>query len=346
MNRHLTTHDLTWFIEAERNKQLDLDPPYQRRSVWTRKDRQFFLDTVFRNYPSPAIFLHKEIDENGRPTYHVVDGKQRIQTILMFVTDKIRMAEDYGDVRLNSRKWSALKGDLDLRTRFWNYKFVVEELVFDNASVVNDVFDRINRNARKLTRQELRHAKYDGWFIKKVEQEAESAEWRQLGVVTVGREKRMSDTQFLSELMLLVLDQAIHGFNQDRLDDAYAEYDDISHDESTINEDDFQTRFLCAKTALRNLEAHDNLITTRFTSLAGLYSVWALIVLTPDLPNIDIVADRLRIVVDPATAANAEAPLYAEAKLYADNIRGATTDQGPRAARHDALVTAVKKTIA
>lgn len=91
MNRHLTTHDITWFLESDRNKQLDLDPPYQRRSVWTRRDRQFFLDTIFRGYPSPAIFLHKTVDDNGRPTYHVVDGKQRIQTVLDFADDKIRM---------------------------------------------------------------------------------------------------------------------------------------------------------------------------------------------------------------------------------------------------------------
>jgi hypothetical protein len=33
MKRRLTTQDITWFLDLHRNKQLDLDPPYQRRSV-------------------------------------------------------------------------------------------------------------------------------------------------------------------------------------------------------------------------------------------------------------------------------------------------------------------------
>lgn len=46
--RNPTVQDITWFIDLNENKRLDLEPPYQRRSVWTRKDRIFFLDTIFK----------------------------------------------------------------------------------------------------------------------------------------------------------------------------------------------------------------------------------------------------------------------------------------------------------
>ena len=62
MDRRPTTQDITWLLDLERNSQLDLDPPYQRRSVWTRK-----------------VFLHKSMTDDGAATYHVVDGKQRLQ---------------------------------------------------------------------------------------------------------------------------------------------------------------------------------------------------------------------------------------------------------------------------
>ncbi len=68
MQRRLSTQDLTWLLDLNQNKQLNLDLPYQRRSVWTRWDKQFSLDTIFRNYPSPAIFLHKTIDDAGKAT--------------------------------------------------------------------------------------------------------------------------------------------------------------------------------------------------------------------------------------------------------------------------------------
>ena len=67
---------------------------------------------------------------------------------------------------------------------------------------MNAVFDRLNRNARKLTPQELRHAKFDGWFINRIESELDRPEWKKLGIVTSSRSRRMADSQFISELAL------------------------------------------------------------------------------------------------------------------------------------------------
>jgi len=347
MNRHLTTHDVTWFLEADRNKQLDLDPPYQRRSVWTRKDKQFFLDTIFRDYPSPAIFLHKTVDDNGRPTFHVVDGKQRIQTILDFVGGKVPMAEDYGDVRLNSRRWPDLRGESDLRTQFWNYKFVVEELGFDEPSVVNNIFDRINRNARKLTRQELRHAKYEGWFISQVESEIKAPLWKDLGVATQARESRMADSQFLSELMLVVLEGKMRGFNQDALDDAYAGYDDISTADSAVNEEDFLGSFSRTKQRMLSLEAANSVVTTHCRTLASFYTVWSALALETELPEpIEGLASQLAEFMTMVEAGRAregaEAALEWAVIQFAENLRGASTDIGPRGARYDALLAGLR----
>ena len=196
MERRPTTQDLTWLIDLHHNNQLDTDPPYQRRSVWTRSDKQYFLDTIFRNYPSPAIFLHKTIDDSGRSTYHVVDGKQRTQTILDFVEDRLRLSRTFGDARIDGKLWSQLQGETELKRTFWNYQITVEMIDVNDGSVVNEVFDRLNRNARKLTRQELRHAKYDGWLITEAETESQRDEWIALGVATRARARRMVDVQF------------------------------------------------------------------------------------------------------------------------------------------------------
>jgi hypothetical protein len=143
-----STQDITWLLDLHQNKQLDLNPPYQRRSVWTRKDKQFFLDTIFRNYPSPAIFLHKTINDSGKATYHVVDGKQRTQTILDFANDKLKICSEYGDVRLSGKKRSNLQGEQALKQKVWNYQLTVEMIDIVEGTVVNEVFDRLNRNSR------------------------------------------------------------------------------------------------------------------------------------------------------------------------------------------------------
>lgn len=44
MGRTLTTQDISWFLDIYDKGQLDLDPPYQRRSVWSPQDRRYFTE--------------------------------------------------------------------------------------------------------------------------------------------------------------------------------------------------------------------------------------------------------------------------------------------------------------
>src|SRR4051812_40495039 len=63
---------------------LNLSPGFQRQSVWSERDRAKLIDSVLRNYPLPAIFLYRR-EDNGQIVYDVIDGKQRIESILMFM---------------------------------------------------------------------------------------------------------------------------------------------------------------------------------------------------------------------------------------------------------------------
>src|SRR6266545_4912965 len=63
--------------------QLDLEPGFQRASVWDIKDRSKLIDSILKNYPLPSIFLY-QTQRAGDPVYYVIDGKQRIETLLMF----------------------------------------------------------------------------------------------------------------------------------------------------------------------------------------------------------------------------------------------------------------------
>jgi len=71
-------------INYHNNGNLNLQPSFQRKSVWTVKDRSALIDSLMRGYPIPAIFLYAR-SENGKTIYDVIDRKQRIETILMFM---------------------------------------------------------------------------------------------------------------------------------------------------------------------------------------------------------------------------------------------------------------------
>lgn len=354
MQRRPSTQDITWLLDLHQNKQLDLDPPYQRRSVWTRKDKQFFIDTIFRNFPSPAVFLHKTMTAEGKATYHVVDGKQRTQTILDFVADKVRVSSDYGDVRLSGKKWSDLQGEQELKQVFWNYQITVEMIDIIEGSIVNEVFDRLNRNSRKLSRQELRHAKYDGWLLAEVETEVAREEWKKLGISSTARAKRMSDSQSMSELMLVLLESKVLGFDQDTLDELYAKYDELPSDAlPDVDPDQFAARFAENKEYILKMNESGGVVSRYARGGFGhFYTLWALLALSSNLPDATALAERygafMAQVQELADQDNLEEflrgqPLgkYTTALRYFTNSRGASTDLNPRKERLEALKSAL-----
>jgi hypothetical protein len=351
MNRRPTTQDITWLLDLNRNSQLDLNPPYQRKSVWTSKDRQFFLDTIFRDYPSPAIFLHKTIAADGSSTYHVVDGKQRLETILLFVNNKIRIPKDFGDIRLDGKSWMQLDGELELKKRLWNYQIPVEMVDIVEGNIVNEVFDRLNRNSRRLTDQELRHAKFEGWFITVAESEEEKDSWRKLGIVTTARAKRMADTQFISELLIVTITGAPVGFDQDALDVFYGAYDDAEEVEG-FDETAFTENLLRTKEYLLEMERTGNVVTRHARTLAHFYTLWSVITLNPasftDLATAPTTAQKYAAFMTTveAIASEKDAPTDGTPSLatqhpvharYYENSRGASTDLKPRHERQAVL---------
>lgn len=348
MSRTPTTQDISWFLDLFDKGQLNLEPPYQRRSVWSPRDRRYFIDTILNDYPAPPIFLHKTLDENGRSTYHVVDGKQRLQTIIMFRENKLATPDDFSDVTLRKKRWKDL--EKATREKFWNYILIVEMLPDTGDAAIRNTFERINRNSRKLTPQEMRHAKYDGWFIQAVEAEAANDDWRRFGVVTAARAKRMADAQFISELFALTIRKSLNGFDQDALDNIYAEFDEIEENELFV-EDDFTAQIAKCKESIAAMIDAQIGVSDFLKAQGHFYSLWGILNLERAcLPAPTTIAQRyidfMQVVTDRlANPTEAEGPgddPYKQAAAdYAANIRGASTDLTPRQNRHRALVTAL-----
>ena len=316
------------------------------------RDRRFFLDTIFRGYPSPAIFLYKATRESGAINYQVVDGKQRLETILRFHDGKIAIAGDFGDLELDGEKWQSLPSHH--RQAFSDYVLPVEFIRIVDGGHVNEVFDRLNRNSRRLERQELRHARYDGWFVTLVEEEAQQTLWRTLGVVTTARAKRMRDVQFISELLMVIAQNKIRGFDQDAIDDFYAHHEEAA-DDLWLDEDEFRATIADTKTRLSEMQRADARITTFAKTYGAFYTLWSAIALHADrlVDGPDIIAARYSTFMQKVEELGEQADLdvflrsqeagaYTLAHRYFSNATGASTEEAQRSARHGALLTALE----
>lgn len=228
MERRPNTQTVQWFLENATSGQLVLDPPFQRRTVWSIGYRRSFIDTVLRNYPSPAIFLQWEIDP-GRPTvYNVVDGKQRLNAIIDFTRDDFHLADLWIEDGKQNLTWSDLKEST--QKSLVNYVLTVENINDASDEERREAFERLNRNVARLAAQELRHAQYPGTFLERMEALAADPFWLNQRIVTPAAVRRMKDVEFVSELFILTAEGVQDG-DSDVIDSYYASWDEEIPDE-------------------------------------------------------------------------------------------------------------------
>jgi hypothetical protein len=81
------------FIEWREGGTLELTPKFQRRGVWTPAARSFFIDSLLRSMPVPPIYIRlTQAPEKNRVLRQVIDGQQRIASVLDFVDGKFRLS--------------------------------------------------------------------------------------------------------------------------------------------------------------------------------------------------------------------------------------------------------------
>ena len=341
MERHYSTQQITWFLDLNTTGKLDLDPPYQRKSVWTLKDRQYFLDSIFKNYPCPAIFVHVETDENGKTTHHIVDGKQRLQTILMFANNQVAIGNKFGDADYDGKKFEELK--IEQRKKFWDYVMIVDFVDLSDTDQINQIFDRLNRNQKNLNPQELRHAKFNGWFISESERETENSFWQKIKVSTISKSKRMKDVQFISELLMVIIEDKIAGFDQDHMTEIYASYENKDEVNAKMDLDQYLIKKEKIRNYINEMEDKQKSITTWATTANNLYTLWSLITLEDNLPPADEFASKFNSFMEKIANMNKDIDsdsLSGQDSLaytYFINSRGASTDLKQRIERLIAL---------
>ena len=325
---------IAWFYDLHNRELLDLDPPYQRRSVWNQSYKDYFVDTILLNYPAPTIFLYEEIDDFGSQKFHVVDGKQRLTTIFEFIKGEFPVGDKVDYSKLRGKFFDELSREE--KTAFYSYTFSVEYLPIKDESIINNIFDRINRNVAKLTSQELRHAKYSGEFITTAE---ELTSWmfehlpKYFPQIANKSKKQMKDVELVAQI-LLRFEESPKGYNSEELDKAFSD-----RDEEWEFKDIAVERFKESILFIERLCSTDNqsIVTrSRFRNQADFYTLIGVISELQEekkLPAPDLMIDTLQAFI----ALEKEENIHTEIADYYGYIKSASNRTKARKERERIL---------
>lgn len=203
--------------------ELNLNPWYQRRSVWTDTQKSYLVNSIFENAPIPTCYIRHYLDvATEKSIKEVVDGQQRIRAVLSYIDDKFAASVESGEKKL---KFSQLLPAE--RQRFRMQKMSMGYLINADDADVIDVFGRVNSVSKTLNDQEKRNATYSGAMKQFcLKQGAKYVTfWRATKVLTSSAISRMEEVQLVSDITFNLVN-GLSDFSQPRLNKFYATNDE------------------------------------------------------------------------------------------------------------------------
>lgn len=198
------TYNISDFIEWNNNNFLELSPDFQRRSVWTEKAKSYLIDTIIRSKPIPKIIITQKL-QGAKNVRVVVDGQQRLRTILSFYNGDFKMS------RVHNKEFGGKTYDelpSEFQNEFLKYELGVD-LLFDLPyEDILDIFARINSYTVKLQPQEILNARYVGYFKQAIfEYGLKYVNYFIEGdILTKAKVTRMAEAELSSDLFIALID--------------------------------------------------------------------------------------------------------------------------------------------
>lgn len=126
---------------------IEMDPDYQRGYVWSDDDKEALLDSIFNNIDIGKFVLVRlegEDYERNKMSYEILDGKQRLNTIVEFYENRL----SYKGVYYN---------DLSLEDRYYfkNHHISLAEIDTCDKKTILTHFLMLNQTGRSMDKEHL-----------------------------------------------------------------------------------------------------------------------------------------------------------------------------------------------
>jgi hypothetical protein len=217
----------------------NLNPEYQRKRVWDIRRKSKLIESCLVNVPIPPVFLY-ETDYNK---YEVMDGLQRISTLISFFNNEFKLEGLELWSEINGCKFSDLPEELRnlIHRRYLSAIIILKE---SNKGKERElelkqfVFERLNTGGMELSPQEIRNALNPSHFNNMVNELANNQVFKSMIKNTEDELIRMEDREMILRFFAfksaincdykrgikVTLDNyqiAAKNFNEEQVEDAY-----------------------------------------------------------------------------------------------------------------------------
>jgi len=291
------------------------------------------------------------IDEDGTSQYAIVDGQQRIRAILQFMgADRDEAEREYDCFSLQyldpiadfyNRTFEDLSAER--KRDFFAYPLAVQEINDADDDDVRKIFARLNKYLTKLSPQELRNAIYSGPFVKLANELTDDEYWAENRIVSAAIIRRMGDIEFVSELLIGVLDGPQSG-KSEVIDEYYQRFEE--YDDEFPGQGEAKRRFARTLGLIQGLIP--DIKESRWRNRTDFYSLF--VAISHKLrthvvreTEFEVLGNKLEGFADQVDSSiqspQVKAPQYVSDYAQA-HVKG-TTDKSRRAARHQSLLRVI-----
>lgn len=255
------------------NGTIIIDDSFQRKFVWSAKDQISLIETILMGFPIPEIYLwQNDTDaDTGNTIYSVVDGQQRIKSILRFINNDFKLDKrslEYKNAPYAGKDFDNL--NIEQKKDIWKYPFSVRFISDDiTKEQIVKIFLRLNRTNITLNPQELRNAEFNGPFISLAASLAELPFWKENSIFNDGDIRRMIDIQFISSLLIFFRKGIEEDTTQSALNKVYDQYNE-NYPEAATDRTEFEN---VIRTLNKLSESNENL-KAAFKSKTHLYTIF------------------------------------------------------------------------
>lgn len=164
-------------------------PDYQREFIWDEKQQSRFIESIILNLPVPYLFVADTGYGKHEGRLEIVDGSQRIRTLVSFLNDDLMLRDLKKIPAANGFRFSDLSKPRQLRLKRKTLRMIeLTEQADEEAR--REIFDRLNSGGTKLNTMEQRRGSSDGPFMSFISQCAENELFRSLCPISEARKER------------------------------------------------------------------------------------------------------------------------------------------------------------